>query len=755
MTKTKPVKKRNLKLRKQIRRTFGTLFLVSAIVVAAIPVDPIEAGEKWDAIGTSDNRGDARYPSVVDSSSDGWVTSESFLAKPTAPPTPDETSYTIYELSSAVSPFTMVPQYYYSVHDTIPNTSGSMAIINGYNDTLPEGAIQLSNYLAKAYFIVKEQEYEDFFLGNGPGAEPYEYSYQDYLLRDSPIKTLGKTEAMQYIEQQDEWRADYEAYKAQCARYYQYAAVDYPAYLTALSNWVNGGQVGNRPAEPNEVAQPGGPRLGATPAPTSGTPTPPPNDDTVGNPFVRTPRTDLSDASKLKAYCKWAESLHLTEPSNPKRIPGEGFTLVPVQDQQNNELIFVPQGGTVSAGSGAELDGRGFLVKTVSPMVIGIGDEAFKGVGNVEQLTIPNEIKYIGDDAFASSFIKSIDFGNVTKIGNRAFKECTELTSISFNSGAREIGAEAFYGSGISEVTFPPTVNTIGTGAFAESQFLTTVDMSQLSQNLTEIHSYAFYECARLNEVKFPEIGNSFDIGEGCFALRMAAQGVMTTITLPPKVTGKTGSALGNYLFAGRQGLKSVIMPTNYGTDPSAGTIQIPSGMFRMCTGLDFVEFPNVQGSRNGGFASYQYSDTITDPNYPRMRDAGGNIIEVDDGSGNMVPIDEPYMGQCLFLDVTNPDFYVRGPEYSTGTTKALPRRSTWGAFTQVSDFIPYKYVNTSGVECYEVSDGVYILQADDKGRLTDCELVDDGTFNGNNYVDLVIPAMVGDIAITDIADSA
>ena len=43
MTKVKKAKKKNLKLRRQIRKTAGALLMISAIVVAAIPVQPLEA----------------------------------------------------------------------------------------------------------------------------------------------------------------------------------------------------------------------------------------------------------------------------------------------------------------------------------------------------------------------------------------------------------------------------------------------------------------------------------------------------------------------------------------------------------------------------------------------------------------------------------------------------------------------------------------------------------------------------------------
>lgn len=49
MAKGKDTKKKNWKLRRQLRKTLGCLFMISAIIVTTIPVQPIEAaGEGWD-----------------------------------------------------------------------------------------------------------------------------------------------------------------------------------------------------------------------------------------------------------------------------------------------------------------------------------------------------------------------------------------------------------------------------------------------------------------------------------------------------------------------------------------------------------------------------------------------------------------------------------------------------------------------------------------------------------------------------------
>lgn len=50
MAKGKKEKKMNLKLRRQLRKTLGCLFMVSALLVTAIPVQPLEAASEWDTV---------------------------------------------------------------------------------------------------------------------------------------------------------------------------------------------------------------------------------------------------------------------------------------------------------------------------------------------------------------------------------------------------------------------------------------------------------------------------------------------------------------------------------------------------------------------------------------------------------------------------------------------------------------------------------------------------------------------------------
>ena len=60
MAKAKETKVKNLRLRRRIRKTVGALFMASAVAVAAIPVQDIEA-EDLKANGVTVSRPNAQY----------------------------------------------------------------------------------------------------------------------------------------------------------------------------------------------------------------------------------------------------------------------------------------------------------------------------------------------------------------------------------------------------------------------------------------------------------------------------------------------------------------------------------------------------------------------------------------------------------------------------------------------------------------------------------------------------------------------
>lgn len=431
-----------------------------------------------------------------------------------------------------------------------------------------------------------------------------------------------------------------------------------------------------------------------------GNPEPEPSVPTIATSISRTPGTDFEPIEKYKFYCDMDPNL---------AAYGTGYTLERVIDSSNttggiSNYIYVAQGSNANVIN-ATLDEFGFLVVDKSVGIVGIANDAFAGVTKIDTIILPDELIYLGDGAFRNSFIKNINLNSVENVGNRAFKDCTQLKNITFTSAVKNIGAEAFSNVGAENITFTYSVGEIGPGAFANCKYLSNVDMSEIQNCI--IDDYAFYNCYELDSVSMQNAGIT-KIGKGVFAVSSGVTGNWKDVILPAHITDPNG--LGDHLFAGRSNLNSVVFPSDMGGN-STNMVNLPESMFNSCAALSYIEFPDT-GSKSCGYISYK---------------------------------------PCMFMDVTNKDFYVRGPETRLDGEIADPRKSTWGAITLVSDFVPYVYKDASGVEFYEVSDGMYLLTANVDGVLTSCKL-NDGVLVPSEGLDLVIPAKVGNYKINSLA---
>ncbi|MDD6805663.1 MAG: leucine-rich repeat protein, partial [Clostridiales bacterium] len=435
------------------------------------------------------------------------------------------------------------------------------------------------------------------------------------------------------------------------------------------------------------------------------------------------PKQLQNTADKWRYFCDYnTEPIEIPENF---RIPGEPDTFEPLNTLGTKGTFTLQEAIDATGASSADENSAGnksiYLVKVLKPDQVSgfefidennflvhkapkanltnIGDYAFAGVTNVDNLILPQEITNIGDYAFADSFLKSIDLANVEVIGNGSFKRCPDLVNINLSTtNIKQIGAEAFYGTGIESITFPSTLNKIHPGAFAYCKKLKSVDFTKIN-NKVEVGEASFYDCSALETLNF-DAGNHDmvkSLGKACFGV-VRGDDKATELKLPLYLAN-----VPSHLFSGRAHLKTVVLPMCVEEiDPEA---------FYKCYNLEQVIFPTTE-------------------------------MGYDMTASAEVP-------ELLFADVTNKNLVVYGPGYIGGQV-APSRSSTWKCFSMVNDFVPYRYIY-EGLEYYEVCDGNYILNANENGELVSCEPLKKIT----KPFDLVIPSKVGQYAITSIRDGA
>lgn len=203
--------------------------------------------------------------------------------------------------------------------------------------------------------------------------------------------------------------------------------------------------------------------------------------------------------------------------------------------------------------------------------------------------------QYSGSAA-ALTIPSSLDGHTVKQIGSYAFEKNTTLTSVSIPETVTELEYYAFKGcTSLTAVTIPSGLTkagSLGTGAFSGCSALTTVQFGSglasipealfegtglktvtLPESVTSIGSWAFANCAKLEQVHFPANLTSIGLSafENCTAL--------TAVTLPKRLT-----ELGSAVFENCSALKSVWIPkslTNNGLGDG----------FKGCTALTDITF--------------------------------------------------------------------------------------------------------------------------------------------------------------------
>ena len=241
------------------------------------------------------------------------------------------------------------------------------------------------------------------------------------------------------------------------------------------------------------------------------------------------------------------------------------------------------------------------------------------------EYTIPEGIKHIAGGAFSkyNNGLTLVTIPNtVTTIGNYAFYLCNDLMSIAIPDSVTTIGNGAFSScSSLTSITIPESVTNVGSGAFEYCYNLTTVNFNAI--NCTSLGSMrGFGDCNALTTLNIGE--NVTRIPDYAF---YDCDGLTGVLIIPNSVTEIGVSAF--YSCGGFSSLTISENLTSFGRwafgwcTGLTGELTIPNSVtnigddaFRGCSGLTSIAF----GSSLAEIGPYAFSNcegltSVTIPN--------------------------------------------------------------------------------------------------------------------------------------------
>ena len=281
----------------------------------------------------------------------------------------------------------------------------------------------------------------------------------------------------------------------------------------------------------------------------------------------------------------------------------------------------------------------------------------FQNCTSLKSFTWPKNIASIGQSEFAGSGLESIVLpaslnnvltnasnGAASSGGGAMFEGCANLTSVTIEEGITKIPNNMFVESGLTSVTFPKSLVTLGNSAFRDCWSLAEVNFHPEQTSMTWYGS-TFSECP-LVEVDLSHMTGLNLVHDATYGYFFAGDSAskpnttLKTVILPDHIT-----TMPIYMFRYCAALETVVAP---------GVTAINKYAFNGCSSLANLEidYANMTAISEGAFngcaslTSFKVADTVTSIDKQAFYKAG--LTSIDLGKGVTTIADQAFYGTAL-----------------------------------------------------------------------------------------------------------
>lgn len=242
-----------------------------------------------------------------------------------------------------------------------------------------------------------------------------------------------------------------------------------------------------------------------------------------------------------------------------------------------------------------------------------IGDSAFAAYFDYEKgyirtlvsVSLPKSLKIISADGFwGQENLQEITLGSVVEIGMDAFGSCTMLKQITLPDTLTTIGWRAFESSGLTSLTIPVNVTSLGDSFITDCSALTSLYVAEGNPNYEIVDGLLYDIPAQTLRYALPDVSGDVVIRDGtvCIAGDVFKEHAITSVQLPDSL-----QKIGNSAFQSCKELKEITFPE--------GLTTIDDLAFYYCTQLENTVLPeNLKFLGNSAFYACDSLTEITVP---------------------------------------------------------------------------------------------------------------------------------------------